>query len=57
MNRRSTGTASSSTTTEFNASLDEVTFDGERLRVYVTALVDGCEWRSGKVTGRSAPRT
>ncbi|MFC7328449.1 peptidoglycan recognition family protein [Marinactinospora rubrisoli] len=43
------------TTTECNVSLDEITRADERLRIYVTALVDGAEWRGGKVTGWIAP--
>jgi hypothetical protein len=38
------------TTTEFAVPVTEVTHDDERLRVYVTALVDGAEWRGGKAT-------
>lgn len=44
------------TTTECNMSLDEVTLKGERLRLYITALSDGLEWRYGKITGWTAKR-
>lgn len=39
------------TTSEFALPMDEVTRKGERLRLYVTALTDGVEWREGKVAG------
>jgi hypothetical protein len=44
------------TTTEFATPLNEVTQKDERLRVYITALVDGAEFRGGKVTGWVAPK-
>lgn len=41
---------------KFDAPINEITWNNERLRLYLTALEDDVEWVGGKVTGWSAPR-